>query len=147
MGSLLQIPSNVNLSTLGPALGYSAGFETVLGLKLATCAQQYGYYPVDTTGSAALTTGNEFEFEVAIEPFPGTGAMFRASDNRFLLDAYVHDTWGFGVWADPSAAYQRDIFRILSALCVNLLNGPSDGVHGSGGGTAIVPYLSSTFSD
>jgi hypothetical protein len=152
MGSLLQIPSNVSLSSLGPLIGYTAGFETTLGLMLATCAQDYGFYPCDTTGGTPSATGNTLAIEVAVEPDATTGAIFGSSGAYAGADDYCVKTFGFSMYQGNGSnitwpAYVRDVYRILSALCVNLLNGPSDGVHGSGGGTAIVPYLTNSFSD
>lgn len=159
IGSLLQIPSSTTLSSLGTALGYTAGpyggFETALGEMFAVCAQNYGIYVVDTTG-----TGSPGYFifpEATAEPDPTTGNMVvtNGGNEVTVLDNYCINTFGFSLFQYGTSAsgggadnaYVRDLNRLFYALCTNLLNAAADGVHGSGGGTAIVPYLSNTFSN
>jgi hypothetical protein len=111
MGSLLAIPTSVNIDALG--------LETAPGQMLAWTLQNYGAYVADNAGQSA------FSIETADTPYGSVVNQFQ-------------QTWGFPFQAPAASAtpWSHDIKVILANLAVVANNGPNSI---GGGGSPLQP--------
>jgi hypothetical protein len=111
MGSLLAIPTSVNINALG--------LETTPGRMLAWTLQNYGAYVADNTAQSA------FSIETADTPYGSVVTQFQ-------------QTWGFPFEAPARTRtpWSHDINVILAHLAVVANNGPASV---GGGGYRLQP--------
>lgn len=90
MGSLLAIPANVDLSTLG--------FETSQGLKIARAHQDFGAYVVDDSQDGGSWDVHRLNVEIsvldefpALDTYPGTNTPFGRDMNKIFTRLAVVD--------------------------------------------------------
>lgn len=95
MGSLVAVPANVDLGSLG--------FETGPGAKLAWTYQNYGAYVVDDSVD------------------PGAFDLHRLNVEEAALSEYALDTWP----SPSATPIGRDLSKIFTRLAVVDNNGPS----------------------
>jgi len=111
MGSLLAIPSSVNLTTLG--------LQTAPGRMLAWTLQNYGAYIADNT------TRSVFSIETELSPAGSVVTQFQ-------------QTWGYALQAPAGSGtpWSHDINVILAHLAVVANNSPATI---GGGGSPLQP--------
>jgi hypothetical protein len=113
MGTLLAIPANVSISSLG--------LTTEPGRQIAWTLQNYGAYVVDDTN------GPSFAFNAEVGPAGSMRTQFRSDYNT-----------DFEVYASAPTAWSRDVQKIRQVLAAVDNNGPTSV---GGGGTPRQPLL------